>query len=687
MAESIRPGPPEPNARTRREELVRPRERRREFTTREAQRLLLSKERMPWWPIAYAVFLVAALLIVGVAYTTYAFSKYRDEILPGVYVDRTSLALMSQTQARLAITEQLASIYGVPITLTHGALHWHPRKSDIGLVYDVEGTVRNAYEVGRHETFPEQLLDRLPIHPDHEVPLLYHIRESQLRRYIRTVIARTKGLERPSLNANLTIGKHGYVRLIKSRPGQKIDVPGTLAAVDSVLGSLSPQTKNLPMISLPPVLTNSYARGIQRRVEAFLDAPPVIGIRKRVIPTTRAQIAPMLSFRSRPTVGAHRAEINLFVNQTAVASFVSSLASQVNRVAENPKMSFAGGTVVMISPRRTGRVLDQVGAENALLRTLAHLKPHARLRLHVAVTQPQVDLSNPASVGISSLLGTGVSAFTGAPNTRLSDIEAIASRLNNVLLPPDQDISFNTLVGTDWPGRVYLDREKESDGRLVPSGSGAMDQVATTFLRAMFATGLTVEERHSHPYRLPWYDEPYLGLDAIVLPDGVHDLRFTNSTHRYLLIETRVEPIRQELYIYVYGPRLRWQVTFTKMGKILKTYPHGSEIVQDDPSLLPGQRVHTAWAHNGADVVVRRTIKLPNGEVMRDQLFTHYQPWRAAVRVGILPTATPTPKPTKTPTVSPTPHETPGTPATPTATATVTATPTPGPSATATLSH
>src|SRR5581483_5630478 len=104
MAESIRPEPRPPQTRIRRAELVRQVAQRRAFPTREAQRILYRKERMPWAPIAYAVFLVVTLLILSTAYATYAFSRYRDQTLPGVYVSDTPLGLRTEAQARTIIT-------------------------------------------------------------------------------------------------------------------------------------------------------------------------------------------------------------------------------------------------------------------------------------------------------------------------------------------------------------------------------------------------------------------------------------------------------------------------------------------------------------------------------------------------------------------------------------------------------
>jgi vancomycin resistance protein YoaR len=296
------------------------------------------------------------------------------------------------------------------------------------------------------------------------------------------------------------------------------------------------------------------------------------------------------------------------------------------------------------------------------------------LKFTVTQTQPSIDLSNPASLGIRNLLSTGVTSFPGAGDTRLNDISAIAQDLNGRLLPPKQDISFNQLMsGTAWDPRVYQDSEADDGtGNPVPGPGGAMQQVATTFLRALYGAGLTLEERHAHSHQMDWY-EPPIGYDAVVAPDRNWDLRFMNNTGKYLLLQTRVEPIRQELYIYVYGPKLGWKVAVDKYGKITKSIPHGPKQLKPDPSLLPGQERQTQFAHTGAVTDVQRTITFPSGKVTVDDIKTVYEPWDAVILVGPGATPQPTPSPTAKSGARPTPRPTAGVP--PGAVAEVTPTP------------
>lgn len=640
----------------RRDDIIRAPEKRRYFPVREAQRHLQEKERR-WAPLVYAVFLAATLAIFCGAYTSYAFSKYRNEILPGVQVDTVDLSGMTSQQATRALYGQLGAMYYKPVRLVYRWTTWQPRKEDIGISYLVPETVKAALLVGRQESFPEQLLDRLPFHPSHAVPLLYRQNRSRLEAYLRQNVA--PKLERPVINAALTI-QNDHVELLKSHAGVRMDMRTTEDAVASGLGYLTRQTRTVSVDHTAPVIGDASASAVRDKVERFLSKPPVIKVGKLLVVTSRADFVPMIGFHD--IIGKNTATIKMTVDSGKVQAYVSQLASRVDRQASNARMDFSGGNVRVISQRVMGRTLDQTAAYASLIRVLRHLKPGARLTFTVAVSAPSIDLSNPASLGISTLLSTGMTSFTGAGDTRLNDIAAIAGELNGRLLPPHEDISFNLLAGNTWDPRVYQDQEAQGPGGPVPGAGGAMQQVATTFLRALYGAGLRLEERHAHSHRLDWY-EPPVGYDAVVAPDRNWDLRFMNNTGKYLLLQTHLEPIRQELYIYVYGPKLGWSVAVDKFGKIAKTIPHGPKVTKVDPSLLPGLQKQTEFAHDGALTDVQRTITYPKGKVTVDDIKTVYEPWDAVVLVGSTGsqsrgkskgTATPTPGATAAPTSTPT---------------------------------
>jgi vancomycin resistance protein YoaR len=367
----------------------------------------------------------------------------------------------------------------------------------------------------------------------------------------------------------------------------------------------------------------------------------------------------------------------MIVDSNAVHAYVSWLAYSVHRDPENAKLDFSAGHVRQISARRTGRTLNEATAYTKLLGAVKSLKPTARLRLPVAIVQPPFDQSNPASLGISTLLATGSTSFQGASSTRTDAVGTIAATLNNVVVTPNEDVSFNQLVQTTngWADQTFADSEASSGGKPVPGDGGAMQQVATTFLRAMYKAGLQLTERHAHRFRLPWYEPPY-GFDALVNPARSWDLVFHNNTGKYLILQTRLEPIRQELFIYVFGPKLGWKVAVDSFGRLTDVVKPGPSQERVDPSLAPKERKQVAWPADGGKTVLQRTITFPNGNVKVDEIDSTYDPRAAVIAIGpAAPTATPIPTitPTPAPTVKGKSKSTPG----PSPTTTTQAGPTP----------
>ena len=655
--------------RQRREEIIRAGTRHRDFPRREAQRRLQQKEAR-WAPIAYAIFLVAVALIFFVTYTTYAFSKYRGVILPAVYVDKTPLSGLTSAQAYKRIDSRLAAIYGVPLRLRFGSHSWDPTRQQIGLQYDIQGTVNEALAIGRDGTFVANLIDRLPIHPSHTVPLLYKLDEPRLRAYLNRVVGPV--VYQRSANAFLSVDQSTWhVDLHRSHAGTELDVVNSEQVAHDALGSLRKQVRVLQIVQVPPVITDADAQKIQARVEAFLNRPPVMQIGKRVLVGSRYSFARMIHFSTR--IARRKSAIQMNVDSNAVRDYVAWLAYSVDRKPENARLAFSANQVTQISPQRNGRTLVQDAAYAKILDAVTKLLPTARLRLPVVVTKPPFDQTNPGSLGITTLLSSGSTSFQGASSARTDAISAIASTLNNVVITPNEDVSFNQLVQTPngWANLAYADNESSSAGQPVPGDGGAMQQVATTFLRALYKGGLQLTERHAHRFRLPWYEPPY-GFDALVNPARSWDLVFHNTTGKYLILQTRVEPIRQQLFIYLFGPRLGWKVAVDSFGRLTAVVKPGPAVERVDPTLSPHERKQVAWPSDGGKTVLQRTITFPNGNVKVDEIDTTYDPRAAIIAIGVsAPTATPVPTPTATgkkAAGTPGPSSTPSSSAAPTAT-------------------
>jgi hypothetical protein len=113
---------------------------------------------------------IALSLVGGVAagYQLY----YQDRIYPGVHFAASDLSGLTKLEAAEAIRQQFQYNQQNAITLRYGDRTWQMTPLDLGLVFDLDGTVNRAYaygrsgvDVGRFAKAMERLVRRLSIAP------------------------------------------------------------------------------------------------------------------------------------------------------------------------------------------------------------------------------------------------------------------------------------------------------------------------------------------------------------------------------------------------------------------------------------------------------------------------------------------------------------------------------------------
>ncbi len=109
---------------------------------------------------------------------------------------------------------------------------------------------------------------------------------------------------------------------------------------------------------------------------------------------------------------------------------------------------------------------------------------------------------------------------------RNKNIELAAEAINGLILKPNQEFSFNKVVGERTEEKGYGLAAAYNQGEVVEELGGGVCQVSTTLYNAVFAAGLTTTYRRSHTFE-PNYVTP--GLDATVSYNGV-DYRFLNDS-------------------------------------------------------------------------------------------------------------------------------------------------------------
>ena len=646
-----------------------------------AARALPTKKgfRLRWVTVlAYGFILVATLTIATIGYSTYAFSRYQGLILPGVYVDTVPIGGNTPLQAVNIINDRLGDIGFVPIEFTYGGHVFVPTPKELDLTYAPIKTVNQAYSIGRTGNFLQNLVDRFPVKRHFSITLQHkNLNKSVINLWIVSHLAHPT--YRQMVDARLVVSG-GSVVALPSQTGYRLNAGEAYEEVQRAVGKLERQRIQIPVIPTAPQITNSRALATAARVNAFLRQPPVLFVGQTKLTLDSSDLAQMISFKNQTDTGS----IKLIIDKSELQSYIDTIASNfaADNPAISPKYSFANGAVRVLATRRIGRTLNSGLAFRKVRNAMKTMTPAVGIIVPVTKVVPPRDTSNPATLGVTTLLGAGSTSSAGDGSERLIQIQQIAASLNDQVISPGASISFNDLVGTDWPANAYNDRGHMVNGSLESGSGGAIQQVATTFYRAGFNAGLPIVEREPHTYNLPWYDPP-TGTDATVTMYG-SDVSFRNTTGGYVYLQSAENPVTGVLHVYFYGRNTGWRV-YVSAPLIKSVTPAGATVMTPDPSLLKGKTKYARFAHRGEVIVVTRTVRKPGrseaGAIIDiDKVKTTYLASHAIILVGTKLPATPTPTPlppTPTPTPTPTPSPTPQPTPTPTAPPVVTITPLP----------
>lgn len=302
------------------------------------------------------------------------------------------------------------------------------------------------------------------------------------------------------------------------------------------------------------------------------------------------------------------------------------------------QFTFQDNRVTTFKPSSNGQEVDmellksRVGAK-AVLVLSANKPKNITFQIPVKTIKPNVTTEEVNNLGITELIASGTSLFTGSIPNRIYNITLASSRLNGVLVKPGETFSFVNTIGDVSSFTGYKQAYIIQGGRTVLGDGGGVCQVSTTFFRALLNAGLPIVERHAHAYRVGYYelDSPP-GLDAAIYTPTV-DLKFKNDTGNHILIQTEVDPVNQRLTFYLYGTKDGREVTLGK-PVIVSQSPAPEPLYQDDPNLPKGELKQVDFAASGAKVYFTRQVT-KNGKVLTDDTFNStFRPWQAVFLRG-----------------------------------------------------
>ncbi|MEA3323257.1 MAG: VanW family protein, partial [Patescibacteria group bacterium] len=284
------------------------------------------------------------------------------------------------------------------------------------------------------------------------------------------------------------------------------------------------------------------------------------------------------------------------VATNAIRSFVEDVARKTNIDPSNARLQFNTDTneVEEMTPHTDGIAIDVEKTTTTIVDYLQnnHTPQQASLEMSYAPAAAEVTSDNAVQLGITELIGTGTSNFSGSTKSRIHNITTASKRFDGIVIAPDEEFSFVSILGPVDGEHGYKEELVIRDNETKPEYGGGICQVSTTVFRGAIYTGMKITQRRNHSYPVHYYTPT--GFDATVYVPAP-DFRFVNNTPGHILLNTEMK-----------GTKLIFNYYGTSDGR---------NVVMDGPHVTDRQS-------NGAmKTYFTQTVTTKNGDTLIDDTF------------------------------------------------------------------
>jgi vancomycin resistance protein YoaR len=564
--------------------------------------------------ISFAAVVLLALTAV-VAAIVYAGSP--GTLARGIQIDAIDVGGLSAAEATLVLERRSQATLGKPVSFAAGGHTFRLRASAIGLKPDWAAAVASARHAG--DGFgPLRGFRRLGLRffGDHVAA-----RASYDEGALKAVAARiAKAIDRPHREAAVALRGLRPV-IVPARAGNVLDREAAGGAIVAALSSLTRgRSIALPMKTDAPEVTGPMLVSALAQARLAVSKPVVLTLGPTRYKLPRWRMAALLRL---PADGA----TTLRLAGPGADAYFKRLQKVVNSPARNAEFVVVSGGIT-IKPSVDARVVDVPATAHALL--AAALRRLNRTAPVAVATHPARRTTEDArAMGINGIVSSYTTVYGGVAN-RIHNVEVVSHLVDNTLIAPGKEFSFNSTTGERNAAQGLLVAPVIINGELKTGIGGGTCQVSTTVFNAAYEAGLPITARTNHALYISHYPQ---GRDATVnYPDT--DLKFVNDTDHWLLLRTFVSS--SSLTVNLYGTPQHRRVE----SEVAPLRTTGAVPVQtiDDPTLEKGKKVIQESGSPPLATSVTRRVYDEKGKLLYETTwYSNYVGEKQVVRVGTKP--------------------------------------------------
>ncbi|PIZ90201.1 hypothetical protein COX87_01920, partial [bacterium (Candidatus Moisslbacteria) CG_4_10_14_0_2_um_filter_36_61] len=399
--------------------------------------------------------IVFYLLLIVFLVSLYIFLEeiiFFEKIYPGVYLDNFDFGGLTKEKAAELIKGATEEVEKGGVVFSANTPQGQKKKalslvvvspSDPDLSYRVvdfkiKENVNRAFQIGREGNFFERgekiFLTKLE---RKKIGLEVEIKEQEIKKFLEEQFKELgKSPKKPRLET-----KEGEIILVGGEEGLVFDFDAALLNLKENLSNLSNKEIPLSYFRESPVLAREDCEETFEKIKnILLTANFALTSSENKWPL---KLEDLVSWTEFDLNEAKEAEIVL--NQEKVFSFLKEIAKDLEQEAVEPKFKMENSRVVEFRPPQKGKKIDYNETLSKIKDSILERKKNIEIVLKEA--EPETKIGEINSLGIKELVGRGESNFAGSPANRRYNIKIGASKINGILIKPDEEFSLVQAIG------------------------------------------------------------------------------------------------------------------------------------------------------------------------------------------------------------------------------------------------
>ena len=256
------------------------------------------------------------------------------------------------------------------------------------------------------------------------------------------------------------------------------------------------------------------------------------------------------------------------------------------------------------------------------------LEEKEEYEIPLIITKPSKTVKDIGTEAFPDLLATFSTNYNAGNTNRTTNLRLAANKINGTVLLPNEEFSYNAIVGERTINAGYKMAATYSNGAVVDGLGGGICQISSTLYDAVVMANLKITTRRNHQFVTSYVPA---GKDATVVW-GSQDFKFVNSRKYPVRITATVQG--GVATVQVWGIKEDVEYDISIETKKIATIEPTTQYVQD-PSLPAGQQKVVQAGSNGRKVEAYKVTKL-NGQVVSTTLLSKdtYNAMKRIVHVG-----------------------------------------------------